>query len=400
MNETLILLLGATPDAPVRWAFRAERRVRLADAADDVAGLAAIAERARGAKLVAAVLPGEDAAMRALPAPPKTQAQFRAAASYLLEDELAENLEQMHVATVRHDSGAGLALASKKSVIERWREALGAAGIAPDILTADYALLPMAPGRAVFIDTQGRIIGAAGLQGFALEHPVADDVAAALLQDEGLNEVVVYGPRTLSVEGREGVSVDWRGPLDDAALFNLYGEAIEAGRAPNLLQGAYRKRRDWRGAAGPWRRAAALAAASVVLFAMVGVADTVRSLRIADRWREEAHELHRAAFPEAGEADPRTHARQVLAAGGGRRSFLVLTNVVADSVSENDGVQIDRIRYNAARDEYSVNLRFSDIAEFEALKRALEGRGVVASETGGVRRTGNVYLGELRVSQS
>jgi general secretion pathway protein L len=399
VNETLILLLGAAPDAPVRWAFRGDGRILLADTAENVAALAAIAARARGARTAAAIMQGEDAAMRALPAPPKAQAQFRAAASYLLEDELAENLEQIHVATQRHDSGAGLALAARKAVVERWREALREAGVAPDILTADYALLAMAPGRAVIVDAGDRVIGAAGLQGFALERPAADEVVAALLQDESLTEIVIYGPRTVDIE-REGVSVDWRGPLGDAALFSLYGEALDAGRAPNLLQGVYRKRRDWRGALGPWRLAAALAAASLALFMLVGVADAVRSLRFADRLEAETLELHRAAFPDAQDADPRTHARQILASGGGSASFLALSNSIADSLGENEGVQIDRIRYNAARDEYSVNLRFTEVSELEALKRALEGRGVATAETGGVRRTGNVYLGELRMSLS
>jgi hypothetical protein len=63
-------------------------------------------------------------------------------------------------------------------------------------------------------------------------------------------------------------------------------------------------------------------------------------------------------------------------------------------------VQLDRLRYNAERSEYSVNLRFADIAKLDAFKRALEARGVTAAEAGGVRRSGGFYLGEMRVSLS
>jgi hypothetical protein len=61
---------------------------------------------------------------------------------------------------------------------------------------------------------------------------------------------------------------------------------------------------------------------------------------------------------------------------------------------------VDRIRYNAARNEFSINLRFSDINDLEDLKRLLASRGVDAAEAGGVRRSGGFYVGELKVSQS
>ena len=52
------------------------------------------------------------------------------------------------------------------------------------------------------------------------------------------------------------------------------------------------------------------------------------------------------------------------------------------------------------RGEYSVNLRFGDIAQFEAFKNALAARGLTAAEAGGVVRSGAFYRGELRVSFS
>lgn len=398
MNETLILLLSEAPGGLVRWAFLDEGRVTLADKADDALGLAALAERAASARLVAAVLPGECVAMRALPAPPKGQGQFRAAVGFLLEDELAENLEHVHVAPMRHPGGAGLALAVKKTILEGWLEVLSEAGISPDIVTADFALLPMAAGRAIFIETGDRIVGAVGLAGFAMDRPLADEIVASLIADDGISDVVVYGGRAIDAGGVHGVSVERRGALYDEGLFRTYAAGLSA--APNLRQGPYRKRRDWRVAAGPWRRVGMLAAASLAALMLSTVAASLRDMKISDRLKEETLALHEAAFPEAAGADPRTHARQILAAGGGRPVFLALTNSLAESVDENSGIEIDRIRYNGARGDYSVNLRFGDITQFEALKRSLAARGLTAAEAGGVIRAGAYYRGELRVSFS
>ncbi len=397
MNETLILLPGLTPDDPVRWAFVGEEDILESDVCENAAGLSAISERAGNARLIACILRGECATMRALAVPPKSAAQFRAAAGMLLEDELAESLEQVHVATARHDSGAGLALAVKKSAMDNWLAALGDAGLSPDIVTADYALTPMTEGRAVIIEMPDRMIGVMGLKGFAIEKPLADGFLTAILDDAGVRKVTACTAK--AIPGlREDVEIEQRGLLDPQALIGFFTEGLD--KAPNLMQGGYRKRRDWRAAVGPWRQVAVLAAASLAVLTLSLVADSARDLRLADRLEEETRALHDAAFPDATGADPRAHARQILGAGGGRPVFLALTNNLADSLEDNEGVEIDRIRYNASRGEYSVSLRFGDIAQFEALKSALTARGLTAAESGSVLRTNNVYRGELRVSFS
>lgn len=398
MNETLILILGPSLEDPVNWAFRAEGQVRLAHRSENVADLASIAERASAARQVVAILPGEAATVRVMPAPPKSGGQFRAAASYLLEDELAEPISNVHVIVVRHESGAGQALAIKRSVLEGWRAALADAGLFPDVMTVDFALLPAAPGRAVLVDTPDRLIGCAGLQGFAVEKPIADMAAAALLSDEALEEIVIFGERAFDAGDWESFTVDWREPLNDETMMACFAEALEMGPAPNFLQGEYRKKRDWRLAAGPWRRVAALAAACIAALTVGSIVDSIRSTRLADRLNAETLTLHQAAFPEAASVDPRAHARSVLSSGGSVAQFLPISTYIAETLDEVDGVQIDRIRYNAERGEYSVNLRVADVERLDAFKRVLAARGVTASEAGSVRRSGGYYLGELRMS--
>ncbi|WP_425408607.1 type II secretion system protein GspL [Hyphococcus sp.] len=399
MNETLILILGQTPAAPVIWAFHSEGRVRLANLAENVADLASIASRANAARQVVAILPGECVTMRVIPAPPKTQRQFRAASHYLMEDELAESISNVHMVAVRHESGAGMAFAIKHSVLETWREALAESGVFPDVMTVDFALLPSTLERAVLVDFPDRLLGSAGLQGFAVEKPVADMIAASILSDESIKEIVLYGERAFDGGDWESFTLDWRDPLTDEAIIALYAGALDARPAPNFLQGEYRKKRDWSAAAGPWRRTAALAAACVAGLVFVSVADSVRTLRFAESLENETLLLHQAAFPDAASADPRTHARTVLASsGGGAALFLPISTYIAETLEEVGDVQIDRVRYNAERNEYSVNLRVANVEQLDAFKRILATRGVTATESGSVRRSGGYYLGELRMS--
>lgn len=399
MSETLILILGQSPADPVRWAFMTNGVIEKVDIAQSVAGLADISSRAASGHVVA-VLPGEQAAMRSMAAPPRAAAKFRAAAAYLLEDELAESLENLHIAVVRRDDGAGMTLAVKKAVMENWTDAFVEAELSPELITADFALLPTRADRTVLVYEPARIVGAVGLQGFAAERPMADGLIKQLIASEACEEVIAYGDANNERPDIPGPAIDWRGGVDDASLFHLYAEGASSAGVPNLRQGDYRKRRDWGAVAGIWRRAAVLAAASILLLAGVAIADGARLSRLAARLNQETASLHQTAFPGHINVDPRSHARTILASQSSAPAFLFVATRFAESLEENGQIQVDRIRYNAARGEFSISLRFSNINELENLKQELAGRGVVAAEAGGVRRSGGLYVGELKVTTS
>lgn len=399
MNETLILLLGEDPDQPVRWAFVGADGVRAADTAPDASVLDALAPRAANAQSIVAVLPGEQVAMRAMPSPPRVASKFKAAAMYLLEDDLAESLDALHIAVLRRENG-GAAFAVKKSIMDGWRDVFAESGFYPDVIAADFSLLENRAGQGVIVFEPNRLICAIGDSGFAAERPLADGLASMLTADETIDAVMAHGDPDTERFDASDKPVSWAGHTDDASLFMLYAGGAARSDAANLLQGGYRKRRDWRGALAPWRRAAMLAAACLVGFIAITVADGVRSARLVDRLNDEALTVHRTAFPEAANVNPRDHARRILSSRTVGPAFLSLTADFANSIDEEDQIQIDRIRYNAARNEFSVNLSFSDINDLEALKAKLTARGVGVREAGGVRRSGGRYIGELQVSTS
>lgn len=400
MSETLILLLGQSPDEPVRWGFINAGAVTSADVAQNALELSAIARRAAAARSVVAVLPGEQVAMRVMASPPRVTSKFKSAAMYLLEDELAESLESLHVAVNRRDDGAGAAFAVKKSLMDDWIMRFAEAGLSADVLTADYALLEQPKDSAIVVFEETRIVSAIGHSGLAGDRPLTDVLARRLVMAEEIESITAYGDAEAErfETGEKGVL--WRGASDDASLFRLYAEGAESAGALNFLQGDYRKRRDWRAAIAPWRRAGALAAACIVGFISLTVADGVRSMRIADQLNAQAQSMHLAAFPEAQSANPRDFARRILSSGSAGPAFLPLTANFADSIGGEDAqIQIDRIRYNAARNEFSVNLSFAGINDLEVLKQDLAARGVSVEEVGGgVRRSNDRYVGELQVS--
>lgn len=389
MTERLIFLLGLSPEAPFRWAHYSDDRLIEGGWLESAADLPALRERFGEIDLVAALLPGEQAATRRMTSVPKGAAKARAAALYLMEDELGESAEALHVA-----ASDSLAFAVKTAILEEWRSLFAAAGFDLDILSADYLVMPSSDDVGVIVFDEGRVVAAINGGGFAVDNDLFDMLGAELLKD-GPPRLQALGDITLLRRLPETITVERLGALEDARLLDLYAVSLSEAATPNFLQGPYQKRRTLMPALLPWRRAGALAAALAALFVVSLVATGLRSQSEAKTWNEAAQKVHTERFPDAASENPTAHARKLLAQQGGDVSFLVLASRFADAMEKNDTVQIDRIRYNASRNEFVVSVKSQTNSGIEDLKNALAAAGVATQDSGGYRRSGAYWTGDL-----
>lgn len=396
MSETLICLLGNAPTETIRWALVSDGRVMEGGRLEGADGLAELSGRAARASLVAVLLPGEQVALRRLASPPRNEAKFRTAAAYLLEDELAEPIADLHVAISGGDA-EGLAVAVKARIIEDWVAAFDAAGIDPQLISADFLALTSSAKHGTAIFEPERIVLATNAQGFAIDKGLFPAVAGGAFID-GPEQLFVFGESARPREIPPTVAIEWLGPAEDAPLLLHYAQAIVDRQPLNLLQGRLRKRRAWGPALAPWRRSGALVAATLAAIAVLTFADGLRAGRTADRFNDAARAAHQTAFPDAAGEDPVRHARSVLSSGGAGMSFLVLSSRFADAASTDKTVQIDRISFDAARGELVVSVRSASDSDIELLKQRLASVGVIARDNGGYRRAGAFWVGELAVA--
>ncbi len=393
MADLLILCLGASPEEPLRWGRFANARLIEGGWIENASMLHTLADHAAAAEAAVALLPGEQVATRRAESFPKGAAKARAAAAYIMEDELAEPADGLHVA-VSTEEGINLSIAVKSAIVEAWLQAFGLAGIKCDILSADYLALPSSVEAATIIVEEDRVVGAVNSAGFALEAGLFAVLAAQLFETAPLRVTAIGNPKNQRLLPAESI-VDWLGPADDARILALYDGAIGLRPPPNLLQGAYQKRRALLPRLAPWRRAGLIAAATLGVF-FVGLAgEALRAEGDARAWREAAGRIHQEHFPDAATANPVEHARAVLAQGGGDNSFLALAARFAQAIEKSDGVEIERMRYNAARGEFVVSVRSASDVGIEELKTLLAGLGVTTQDSGGYRRSGGEWTGEL-----
>ncbi len=393
MSQLVVIRIGRDEDGPFSWAIWSENKIVASGRAPTHSALASERFFARDDLTVAAILPGECAAFRVLLAPPRQQSKLMSASTLLLEDELATPIEDQHVAVQRDEAFARI-IAIDRNLVEDCLNRFREAGIRIDYLTVDYACLGGTEERAILFAEPNRMVADFGAHAFAAELDLAKHALADRLAALPEAKVGVYA-------GGSGFSDHSRyerlGDSGEDALFALAGRAISEKRAVNILQGEFRAPRKAIVDVKRWRRPAILAASLAAIWFVGVIADGFRASRIATHYEMEAARIHRDAFPNAANVDIRTHARGVLGSGGDA-SFLLISDTLGKALERHENVVIDRIRFDRTRNMFVFSVRSTSDSEISMFQQTLASMGATSSETGGYRRSGAYWVGEMTVT--
>ncbi len=395
MADSLIIQLGEQVDDPVEWAVVRDANAVEAGMLKSGAELNALAPRAGEGVRVVALLPGEQAVQRSMVAPPRRAERMKAAAELLLEDELAEPPEALHIVTATADS-SGLVLAVRKSVVRDWLAIFAAAGLRLDHLCPDFTALGGSIAQPVCLIRRERLIFSNGTKGFAIEMALAPTILEAALRTQpgdAKPRVVVYGEGDLA--DLIDRAKDHRRSGDFSTAAEIYSQNIGQGAAVNLLYGEFRRRQTKAFDIQRWRRAGFIGSGLAASLAILAIVGGVRDGRLADRFEQQASTVYRQAFPDAPLQDMRASARAMLANEAGSESFVSMSSKLAAALERHETVTVDRIRFDSRRGQFAFTIRSQTDAEIEAFRSTLAGQGLSVRDGGGYRRTNAGWTGEL-----
>ena len=407
----LVLLTGMMPVDPVRWARVSPRRP---DGTREVEqgtadGVADLGDLFGGAgDDITVVLPGEPFAARRLDNPARNMRQLRQAARFLLEDELAGPVDDMHIALGEAGTtgkGDGIAshpvIAAPREWIADWLEALREAGLTPTTMTADFLAIGI-DGAGVMLVTEDRLTCNLDGDGFAAERPMADELAGMLVEQSGLKRIGVIRVGAAAMpQMPEGHSAEQAKLREAQDLPAFIAGQTENRALPNLLQGDFAPAIDWRGAMRPWRWVGSLAAASLVLGLIVVAVEGFAMHRAADRLTAAAEAEFSAAYPDLPTRNIRAQARTLAGAGAsGGTAFLELSSILAQALENRDGVQLSAVAFDPEQ-QLVADIRFTDTVMLEELKTALADYGITVQEGRNLSRDADdAYIGKLYLRSS
>lgn len=367
MRETLFIRLGTTEQ--VSW---------LLDGDDAQPGTGALAEAAAVAagRQVVVLVPGADVIFTHVAVPTRNRARMAAAVPYLLEEQLAADVDETHFALGERDAEGRVAVAVvSQACMSDWLARLAEAGLHANKLIPETLLLPYQAGEwSLLLEPQSATLRTGVQAGMAFDTANAVFMMQHALAEREIKPAALWawlagGTTAAMIPDDPGVELISE-VLDVSPLAFLVRRAHDPA-VIDLLQGQYSRRerlgKVWR----PWRPAAALLAVWVVL--QFGIMFYhYRELRAEEgSLRDEVARIYLKTFPDAKRVvNARVQMEQRLAAlrggNGDAGGFVKLLAAVAAGLG---GVDIDHLSYKEG--EINLSLMISDLQALERLKNRL-----------------------------
>jgi general secretion pathway protein L len=419
MADWLLLRLPRTPEEPSTWLVASADGAPLA--ATQSGPLADAAGAAAGRR-VCALVPGSDVLLAEPELPAKSGVKLQTLVPYALEEQLADNIEELHFALGRRaaDSSRTPVAVVARGLMNEWLAELRAAGLEPDCLYADSELLPLNPGQAValleedtvFVRAPGappvslpidalsealdlaasppRAAGAPAAEG--ADEPAVGDAARGLILYSGTAE---WQQHSAQVEEARAPFASVKVQLLSDGPLALFAQQLPGTAAINLLQGPYARKSSHAAGLTAWRVAAMLLIALVALH-VVGKAAELRVLKAKEHEVDASisDTFHRAMPAAAGTTDARRRMEQRLAAvrnGGGSNGLLGALQAVAQA---RGGASLQSLNFHDGLLELTLNA--PDAASLDHLSQQLRNGGWQADLVGG-NTVGSNYQGRVQI---
>jgi len=372
VSEQLIIRLGSVPQQPLWWLIWSATSAeviasgQLADASE----LTGLAERIGVSRPLTALLPACDVVLKEVALPGKPNRQMLQALPYMLEEEQAEDIEQLLVLpaqTIQRDNQYLQQVAVlRRSLLEQWLELLQQAGFAPRRLLPDALLLPLME-QPVAVQLGGQwLLRHGDWQGSCIDDSWWPDY----LQLAALPEVLSYSPWPDSCNAQPHQLAPAELPL---ALLAQRLETVSF----NLLQGVYTPKKASNKHWAQWRLSGSLAAACAVLYLSMVGAEAWQFSREATAARAEASALYKQQFPQERIVNLKRQVERKLAASGaqGQHSLLAMLGGMTPALGGAEPVVLNNLKYDSKKSELKLLATAGSFQRFEALKAQLQQQG-------------------------
>jgi general secretion pathway protein L len=419
MSEFQVIRLGNRPQDPVEWIVVDSTGTALtAPGTGDLAMAAA----GTGGRTVIVLVPATAVLRTRAQVPVKGAAKIQQALPYALEEQLAEDVDDLHFAAgLRGPDGRVPVAVVRRDLMTQWLAQFSAAGLVVSQLYSTSDALGVIPSTTVLLVEESAAI------------LVEPDGSTATIDVESLGAVLelwmggvaesasdegIKAPRHLAVHvcaalaERIAPVLDGVRPQLDSLEVRTFGEhgvlprlAAQIVTVPglNLLQGDYARRGSLMAYWPAWRLTAALAAS----LAMVVIATQFAQVRqmqargaTLDRSIDQAfHYL----FPDAGEVtDPRgqfeSRIRQLGSGGGASREFLDTLQIVAGAIGPDGEARIEALSYRAG--VLDLRVRAPNVEAIDKIQQSVAASGKLAAEIQSANASGSEVLGRIQITRA
>jgi general secretion pathway protein L len=407
MADWLLLRLPRTDTELPTWLVVDARG---APAGPPQSGPLALAAARTAGRRICVLLSGAEVLLAEPEVPIKAGVKLQQLVPYALEEQLAQDIEELHFAIGRRMSESPRVPVAvvARALLDHWLAELRDAGIEPDAVYTESELLPQNPGQAVaLLEADAVSVRPPGgtpvtLPADALPQALEIARTGADASATGGRGLILYtGPpewqqHSAEVEaarpGFDGIKVQ----LLSGGPLALYAQQLPTTNAINLLQGPYAPVSSRGVGLKAWRVAAMLLAALIGLH-VVGKTVELQLLKRHERQLDASiRETFRSSMhAEASAAEARRlMERRLAGARGVGEGLLPALQALAQARDSAPGTSVQSLNFHTGTLE--MKLSAPDASSLDRLSQSLRSNGWHADLTGG-SNSGASYEGRIQM---
>jgi len=361
---------------------------------------------------VIVLVPGVDVLLTSAVVPSRNRQRIMSAVPYLLEEQLANDVDELHFAIGRRDPDGRVSTAIvERQRMDDWLMRLRDAGIEPDLIITESLALPLElESWTLLKDADVTHIRTGKQSGFSVDNANLETMLPIALTESQQNM-----PRQIRwIEcDTESVPV----PLDlseydievnaeayESTALELFAEQFNENDAINLLQATYNRREQlgklWR----PWRPAIAMFVLLMVLHGGVTISNYISLRNERQMLADRIDKIYLDTFPDARKiVNPRAQMEERLKSlrGGTTRvsgGFLNLLAGSGDSLQQTAGLELQRVSYRDGQLDLAIVIR--DLQGLDQLKQRLSAQSGFSVEIQSATARGNSVEARLQLKST
>jgi len=424
MAEFLVIRIGESADQLAQWIAVDSTGARrsppltgsLSEAATDI-----------GNRQIIVLVPSTEVLTTSVDIPVKGVSRLHAALPYALEDQLAEDIDQLHFAAgTRRSSGRiPVAIVSRKRLAE-WIGWLTECGIKPSAMISDNYGLARIPGTISLLVAEGQVMINDGadvelvMQGVSPSDALTAIGALDDTVDDGDREsnqaaspamprhVLVYCEQQdddkyqhdwLAIRNEmESVDVNL---LSDGVMPRL-AVTVASGTGVNLLQGDFGARTEYSGLLRPWRHAAIL----LLALGLVGAAAKATDLYMLKQQEAELKQQFETEYRQIAPGvssigDPIrlvASLRARLGTSGTPPLFLQSLEQLSRALQQNQEARIEAISYRAG--VVDIRLSAPNVSTLDKIQRGISESGQFEAAIKSTDQDGDSVSSRIQIKAS
>ncbi|MBO7913974.1 type II secretion system protein GspL [Vibrio splendidus] len=403
MSEFLTVRLSSEPQSPVQWLVWSTSQQEVIASGElssweQLDELTPYAEK----RSCIALLPGSECLIKRVEIPKGAARQFDSMLPFLLEDEVAQDIEDLHLTILdkdaTHATVCGVDREWLKQALDLFREAnIIFRKVLPDTLAVpleDQGISALQIDQHWLL-RQGNYQAVSISEAWLPMFLQSDWVAAG--EEEQATTIFSYTAMP-SDDVQQQSGLEWQAKPAELVMSLLSQQAITSG--VNLLTGTFKTKSSFSKYWRVWQKVAIAACLLVAVIVTQQVLKVQQYEAQAEAYRAESERIFRAVLPGKQRIPTVSYLKRQMndeakkyGGSGEGDSLLGWLALLPETLGQVKTIEVESIRYDGNRSEVRLQAKSSDFQHFETARVKLEEKFVV--EQGPLNRNGDAVFGSF-----